>query len=265
MTITGLSDPWGVVVNKKEEIIIIENGADCISVYSQTGEKLRSFGSKRSGHGQFSYPRGVAVDDDDNILVTDTTNNCIQKFTTDRKFITAVGIHGRQPLQFNYPTGIAIHPVSKRVYVSESFNYRIQILNPDLTPHSIFGSKGSDIGEFRLPRGLAFDSAQNVYVGEDHSDTRIQIFTSNGKHLRWLGDTKLNRPFDVSIDSNDTVYVCDKDNNQICVFDVHGTLLHSFGTKGKLPGQFNRPCGLTVDKNGLIYVTDLGNGRVQIF
>ena len=132
MTITGLSKPWGVVVNKKGEIIIAENSADCISVYSQTGEKLRSFGSRGSGQGQFYEPRGVAVDDDGNILVTDTMNNRIQKFTADGTFITAVGSEGKKPLQFNYPAGIAIHPVSKRVYVCESNNHRVQILKPDL-------------------------------------------------------------------------------------------------------------------------------------
>ena len=79
MTITGLSQPWSVVVYKKEEIIIAESGAHRISVYGRAGEKLRSFGSMGSGQGQFHGPRGVAVDDDDNILVTDTKNNRIQK------------------------------------------------------------------------------------------------------------------------------------------------------------------------------------------
>ena len=266
MTITGLSEPWGVVVNNKGELIIVENGASCISVYGRAGEKLKSFGSKGVGQGQFNAPRGVAVDDDDNILVADTYNNRIQKFTADGEFITAVGRYGKQPLQFNYPTGIAIHPVSKRVYVSESINYRIQILNPDLTPHGIFGSQGSGKGQFYQPRGMAFDSAQNVYVGEERSNTCIQVFTANGEHLQWLGDTKLNNcPYDVCIDSNDTVYVCDTYNHRICMFDPNGTILHSFGTKGKLPGRFKSPHGITVDKNGLIYVSDNDNNRVQIF
>ena len=93
----------------------------------------------------------------------------------------------------------------------------------------------------------------------------IQVFTTEGEHLRWLGDTELNCPFDVCIDSNDTVYVCDTNNHQICIFDSNGTLLHSFGTKGKSPGQFINPFGLTVDKNGLVYVSDYDNCRVQIF
>ena len=265
MIITGLDRPWGVVVNKKGEIIIAESGAHCISVYSQAGEKLRSFGSKGSGQEQFYEPRGVVVDDDDNILIADSQNHRIQKFTADGQLITAVGSKGSKPLQFNCSTSIAIHPVSKRVYVTEAFNHRVQVLNPDLTPHSIFGSVGFSEGQFHCPRGIAFDSAQNVYIGEKRDNTRVQVFTASGEHLRWLGETTLNCPYDVSIDSNDTVYVCDRDNFRVCIFDSNGILLHAFGTKGKLAGQFNCPFGLTIDINGLIYVSDFFNGRVQVF
>jgi tripartite motif-containing protein 2/3/tripartite motif-containing protein 71 len=265
MTITGLKGPWGVIVNKKGEIIVIENCAHRVSVYSQAGEKLRSFGSLGSGEGQFQQPRGVAVDDDDNILVADAYNDRIQKFSADGQFVTVVGSHGVKPLQFDYPTGIAIHPINKRVYVSDSSNYRVQILNSDLTAHNMFGSEGSDKGEFYCPRGIAFDSKQNVYVGEERSNTCIQVFTAEGEHLQWLGDTKLNRPFDVCFDSNDIAYVCDTDNHRICIFDSSGKLLRSFGTKGKSSGQFKGPFGITVDKNGLLYVSDHYNGRVQIF
>ena len=262
--ITGLNAPWGVAVNKKGEIIVAETGAHCVSIFSRSGEKLRSFGSCGSGQGQFCSPCGVAVDDDGNILVTDAFNDRIQKFTENGKFITAVGVEGNKPLQFKYPTGIAIHPVSKKMYVTDSSNHRVQILNPDLTSHSMFGSEGSDKAQFDQPRGIAFDSEQNVYITENRNDTRVQVFSSPGDHLRWLGETTLNRPRDVAIDSN-TIYVCDTDNHQICIFDSQGELLRSFGTKGELPGQFELPFGIAVDLSGLIYVTDHNNGRVQIF
>ena len=265
MIITGLRRPWGVVVNKKGEIIIAENDAHRVSVYSQRGEKLRSFGSHGGGKGEFEWPRGVAVDDDDNILVADANNHRIQKFSADGQFITVVGMGGVKPLQFMYPAGVAIHPISKRVYVSDSSNNLIQILNSNLTAHSMFGSKGSGKGQFYQPRGIAFDSKQNVYIGENRMNTLVQVFSQEGEHLRWLGDTKLNLPYDICIDSNDIAYVCDRDNHRICIFDSSGTLLRSFGTEGESPGQFNGPFGITVDKNGLLCVSDYYNGRVQIF
>ena len=262
--ITGLKKPWGVAVNKKGEIIVVEYGAHRVSVYSRAGEKLLSFGSKGSGFGQFNGPRGVAVDDDGNILVADTQNHRIQKFTEDGKFIASVGSEGDKQLQFNLPTGIAIHPVNKMVYVSESCNYRVQILNPDLTAHGVFGSEGYGTGKFSFPKGIATDSIGNVYVGEERSDTRVQVFSAKGEHLRWLGD-KLSYPFDISIDSNDTIYVCDMNNHRICIFDLNGKLIRSFGSEGTLPGQFNCPYGIAVDKSGLIYVCDYLNDCMQIF
>lgn len=79
-------------------------------------------------------------------------------------------ISRNKPLQFDCPTGIAIHPVNKKVHVSKSLNHRVQILNPDLTPHSMFGSKGSGKGQFDQPRDIAFDSAHDVCIGENRSD-----------------------------------------------------------------------------------------------
>ena len=43
-TISGVKAPWGVGINKKEEILVAERRGHCISIFSPTGEKLRSFG-----------------------------------------------------------------------------------------------------------------------------------------------------------------------------------------------------------------------------
>ena len=104
-----------------------------------------------------------------------------------------------------------------------------------------------------------------MYVGETSSNTRIQVFSTEGEHLRWLGETWLNGSHDVYIDSNDTVYICDTSNDRICILDSNGTLLHSFGTKGNSPGQFNKPSGIAVDKNGVIYGSDFYNDHIQVF
>ena len=58
--ISGLKYPWGVAVNKKGEILAAESDGHCITIFSPTGEKLRSFGSEGSGPGQINEPYGVA-------------------------------------------------------------------------------------------------------------------------------------------------------------------------------------------------------------
>jgi tripartite motif-containing protein 2/3/tripartite motif-containing protein 71 len=268
--ISGVKHPWGVAVNRRGEVLVAESGAACISIFSPTGEKLRSFGSRGSGHGQFTHLHGVAVDDDGNILVIDDGNHRIQKFTPDGKLIMSVGKRGSNPLEFNEPTGIAIHPLNKRVYVVENSNHRIQILNPDLTFSSSFGSEGRGNGHLNIPRDVAFDSTGNVYVA-DGGNHRIQVFTAEGWFLmefatgKGSGNGELIYPTGISIDSEDVVYVTEYGNCRVSVFTCEGKFLTSFGTHGSGPGQFSAPRGIAVDKNGVVYVSDTNNHRLQIF
>lgn len=150
-SIQGVQGPWGVAVNQKGEIIIAEYSGFRISIFGQSEEKLLPFGS------QFNYPQGVAVDEHDNILVAEKGNYCLQKFTLAGMFINTVGKKGNKLLEFNYPLDIAIHPLNKMVYVSDRSNHRIQILNPDLTSTSSFGSFGSDNGKFHCPWGVTWE------------------------------------------------------------------------------------------------------------
>ena len=268
--ISGVKCPWGVAVNHRGEIIIAESSGHCISLFSATGEKCRSFGSYGSEHGQFNSPRGVAVDDDGNILVVDEENHRIQLFTTDGKFITTVGMKGYKNLQFNEPMGIAINPKDKKIYITDDQNHRIQILNPDLTFFSSFGSHGSDNGQFHFPWDVVCDSTGNVYVA-DRSNHCIQVFTAKGRFLRKFGkegsnNGELRDPASISIDNCDNVvYVAEMNNHRVSVFTCEGKFLTSYGTKGSGPGQFKNPRGIAVDKNGVIYVSDSNNNRLQLF
>ena len=86
-----IDKPWGIVINHKKQIVVTSYYKHCISVYSQGGTMLRSFGKYGLKEGEFYHPCGVAVDEDDNILVTDYKNNRIQKFSSDGEFLAAVG------------------------------------------------------------------------------------------------------------------------------------------------------------------------------
>ena len=72
----------------------------------------------------------------------------------------------RNSLQFQYPYGIAVHTHAGKVYVADTDNHRIQVLNEDMTYCSSFGSRGSGNGEFNGPRDLAFSSDGSVLVAD---------------------------------------------------------------------------------------------------
>ena len=268
-TISGLKEPWGVAVNQRGEVIVAETRGHCISIFSPTGEKLRSLGSLGSGYGQFNSPRGVAVNDDGNILVVDENNHRIQIFTRDGKFFKTIGMLGDKNLQFNEPMGIAINPPKNKMYISDEKNHRIQISNPNWTLSSSFGSFGSGNGQFKHPRDVACDSTGNVYVA-DTDNHRIQVFTAEGEFLRKFGkegsgNGELNGPSSISIDSDNVVYVAEWSNHRVSVFTCEGKFLTSFGTRGSGPGQFMCPCGIAVDKKGVVYVSDWHNNGLQLF
>ena len=266
-TIGGLNKPWGVAVDERGQIIVAENGGDCVSIFSASGEKIRTFRVRGSAPGQFTNPYGVTIDCDGNLLVSDS--RCIQKFSPQGDFLMSVGTKGSQPLQFNRARDISISPKNKRIYVCDNQNQRIQILNSDFTFSSSFGSLGSGNGQFYYPWGVTTHSSGCVYVA-DCSNNCVNVFTEEGQFLRKFGkkgsgDGELSHPVYVAIDSDDTVYVTEDDNHRVSMFTCQGQFLRSFGSNGTAPGQFKNPRGIAVDRDGLVYVSDWGNMRVQIF
>ena len=265
--ISEVNCPSGAALNQKRELIVSETSY--ISIYSQAGERLQTFGSQGSGDGQFDRPHGVAVDDDGNILVVDAGNFRIQKLSSDGQFIAAVGKEGKDPLEFNDALGIAISPLNKKLYIADASNHHIQILNPDLTFFSCFGSQGGDNGHFQSPYDVVIDSTGTVYVA-DSANHRIQVFSAEGEYLRKFGEKgsgsgELSWPSGIYIDTDNLVYVTDIENCSVSVFTSEGQSLTSFGEEGSGPGQFYCPHGIAVDKNGVIYVCDTSNNRLQYF
>ncbi len=83
LTIGGVKGPLGITFNQRGEVVVTEWKRHCVSIFSSSGEKLRSFGTRGSGQRQYIYPFGVAVDGEGNILIADSNNHRIQKFTAE--------------------------------------------------------------------------------------------------------------------------------------------------------------------------------------
>ena len=259
LTVGGLTHPWGVAVNQRGEVVVTEETGYRVSVFSQNGKKIRSFGTRGSGQGQFDHPFGVAVDSEGNILVADGFNHRIQKFTAEGHFLTAVGTRGSGPLQWQEPCGITLNASNGKVYVADTYNHRVQVLNSDLVFSNTFGKRGKDKGQFYSPHDVACDSAGKVYVA-DRGNNRIQVFTAEGMFLRMFSDggqgKLLNEPVGIAIDASDMVYVSECWGHRISVFTSECQFVTSFGKAGKKPGEFTVPCGLAVDDCGVVYVCD---------
>jgi DNA-binding beta-propeller fold protein YncE len=80
---------------------------------------------------------------------------------------------------------------------------------------------------FNRPTDVAWDAAGNIYVSDGYGNSRIAKFDKNGKYLKSWGSRgsapgQFNIPHTMAIDAQGLVYVGDRGNNRIQVFDGEG-------------------------------------------
>jgi len=265
-----------------------------ILLFSQSSNALATItyvskiGETGSGNGQFDYPVAIAIDSIGNIYVTDSQNSRIQKFTSNGTFVKKWGSEGTGDGEFGSSgsskiiLSIAVDS-NDSIYVSDTFNHRIQKFTSDGTFVTKWGSKGNGNGEFGGssnigPYGMAIDSDDNIYVADPWND-RVQKFTSDGTFIKTIGSAGTgNGEFDfivdVAVDSDDRLYVVDKVtsgyDDRVIIFTSDGTYLSHFGTDGTDDGEFTQMGAIGIDESNNIYVvdddqTELNVARVQKF
>ena len=235
-TFPNLKGAWGIGITSIGQLVVAEAGANQVTILTQDGVKIRSFGTKGSANGQFDYPGGIAIDNEDNIYVADANNHRIQKFNQNGGFIAAAGSQGSNPLQFHSPQGITYNKSDGNLYVSDGNNHRIQVLTTGLQFLKAMGSKGNGNGQLHGPLGVACDSKGQIYVA-DYGNNRVQVFTAVGKYSYTIGAKKLQGPFGITLDTTGRVYVTEHMRNRISIFTQTGQYIKSFASIGQYPAE----------------------------
>jgi hypothetical protein len=134
-------------------------------------------------------------------------------------------------------------------------------------------SIGSNDGQVLGPRGIATDSAGNVYVADQN--TRVQKFNSSGVFqfkfaTGGSGTGAVVSPFGLAVAASGDIYLTDgfveRTSGIVQKFNSSGTFQTSWGTQGSGSGQFIAGAGgVAVDSAGNVYVADPGNHRIQKF
>ena len=265
-TISGVNHPSHLAFAATGEMVVCEWNANCMTVFDKSYARLRSFGNTGPKESRLEEPLGVAISADNTVFVASC--HCVKKFTLEGKFLASVGSQGSGPQHFDTPFAIVYNTTNDRVYVCDTVNNRVMILNHDLTFHGSFGSKGREEGYFHMPEGISVDSKGSVVVA-DHLNNRIQVFDANGHYLSSITHTtpgeKLQGPNSVAVGPDGWVYVVENYTNRVSVFDEHFKYVQSFGMKGSGDGEFNDPYAIAVSSDGRVYVSDTKNDRVQVF
>jgi hypothetical protein len=88
-------------------------------------------------------------------------------------------------------------------------------------------------GLFRQPTDVAFDSEGNIYISDGYINARVAKYDRNGDWVKsWgshgTGPGQFNTPHAIVIDRNNQVYVGDRGNRRVQVFDTDGNFLRMF-------------------------------------
>lgn len=197
--------------------------------FDSEGNYVKSFGK-----GLFAWPHGFFIDSEGFIWATDASGmwipdaqpfvgqnikkgHTVMKFSPDGELLMTLGepgVAGNDKNHFNMPSDVAVSK-DGGIFVADGHqlrgNNRIVKFTKDGEYILEWGEEGTDLGQFRDPHALAFDSKGKLYVG-DRMNNRIQIFDQDGKLLEvW---TQFGRPSGIFITDDDRMFVADSESNR---------------------------------------------------
>ena len=233
---------------------------------SRLFRRVEIIGSRGVGVGQLNKPRSVAEDAQDNLYVVDMTGR-VQKFSSNGVF----QLSWQMPqTDLGKPKGMC-RDRSGNILVLEPHYQRVNVFSPAGILLAQWGQRGTNAGEFMLPRAVAVDSKGEVFVSEYTVAERVQRFAPRGeKLLACFGHAgnapgEFNRPEGLCVDAQDRLYVADSCNHRIQVFSHDGKFIREYGKPGKGMGELSYPYDICVDAEGRQYVCEFGNSRIQVF
>ena len=199
-----LGEVSGVAVNSKGHIFVFSRGNTTGPAYGAAAAQLLEFGPdgkyiREIGHNLYawSFAHTVKIDPQDNIWVTDKGSDLVVKFDPQGRVVM---VFGRKQEASDEETGPLKHPT------------------PPLAPVD---------GMFRQVTDIAWDSAGNGYISDGYINSRVAKVSKDGEWLKSWGEPgsgpgQFMTPHAIAVDARDEIYVADRGNRRIQVFDTEG-------------------------------------------
>jgi DNA-binding beta-propeller fold protein YncE len=194
-----------VAVNSKGNVLVFNRSARALMEFNGRGKYLRDL-----AQGVFTLPHGLRVDAEDNIWATDTGSHIVVKMDPKGRILMVLGIKGNTA---------EWHPAGH-------------------------------LRCFNEPNDVAFGRDGTIFVSQGHGkgESRLLKFDAGGNFLKtWGGEGagpgQFKQPHSIVTDARGLLYVADRSNQRIQVFDAEG----NFVRETKHPGT---PCGLCLMRDG---------------
>jgi DNA-binding beta-propeller fold protein YncE len=224
--------PNGIAVDAADNIYIADSERALVLVYTSDGKFLRYIG-KRGDETLFHYPTAIAIDRNrGRLFVLDSPRHLMFVLDLEGNVLQRVGrlshALGRYngdaiPLELDYPTEIAIG--NDELVVVDSGNSRVHVMDLQCRPVEQFFIPATSGPPNVDEVGLGIDLTSNIYVSAT-KDSHIRIYSRHGSLLGSFGRTgsgigEFNSPAGLWIDGTNRLYVADKNNGRVQVFQLH--------------------------------------------
>ena len=204
-------DAVDVAVDSQDRVYVFNRGGHPVVVFERDGSFVNSW-----GEGLFTRPHGLTLTSDDEhgevLYCVDDQGHWIGKFSLDGELLLSVGTRDE-------------------------------------------GAPQRSGKPFNRPTKVAQDpKSAELYISDGYGNARLHKYTADGQHLFSWGDYgtdpgTFNFPHSVCTDNAGKVYVADRENHRVQIFDDRGTYLDQWN-------NLHRPCGLHIE-NDVVYIGQL--------
>ena len=227
----SFKDACGIATDAHDRVYVLSRSDHPVMVFDNEGNLLTSW-----GEGLFKRAHGICIGPDGSIYCADDGHHVIYKFTPEGALLETLGNKGQ-------PSNTGFEPDWVDFY------WGLATITHGGAP-------------FNSPTGIALSSSDEIYVSDGYGNSRIHKFSPTGKLLlSWgepgFGPSQFRLPHSVWVDKQERVWVTDRENNRIQIFNNRGEFLTQWT-------ELVRPSNLYIDDDGLVYVTEFCT-RVSIF
>ena len=229
-------DVPGLAIDSQDRVYVFSRSDHPVTVFDRDGNLLTSWGDRSDGRAH-----GIRIGPDGSVYCTyDKVSHTVCKYTPEGKLLMTLGDNKGQPSETGYSEVERTGPA--RPATVEELSERLATIKRGGPP-------------FNRPTGIALSSSGEIYVSDGYGNARVHKFAPDGNLLfSWgepgTGPGQFMLPHDILVDKQERVWVCDRHNGRIQIFDAQGKFLDQ-------RTDLSHPCNVFIDDEETVYVSEI--------
>ena len=202
--------PSAVAVDSQDNLYVFQRGDPPVLVFNPGGDLVSQWPRKEETPADAHL---IYVGPDDGVYLADRDAHQILKYTSEGELVMSLGVRNRAELQapFNHPADMCVAPAG--------------------SPHS-----------------------GDIFVADGYGNSSVHRFSESGVYISSFGEPgsgpgQFRVPHSVRVSADGRIYVADRENSRVQVFNPDGDFIEEWT-------DFKKPMGVHIDDNGTVYVTD---------